>query len=84
MIDSILSIVKSFMDMLNRESSSDEKIKDHSIKLTKDEKKAINYAKQIFDGNEKFKGLDVILPDKLDAKEYKYYIDLRHKFNKYS
>jgi hypothetical protein len=80
----ILNILSNLSEMTNRETSSDEKIKDSSFKNTKNQKKALFYARQIFDGKGKFQGLDVLLKGKLLDKDYSTYIELRHKFNKYS
>ena len=84
MIQAILQIVKELLTMLNRESSSDEKIKDSSIKNVKNYKKAVFFARQIFDGNKKFKGLDVMLEHSLSKEDYEQYLTLRKKFNRFS
>lgn len=89
-IQAILNILSNLSEAFNRESSADEKIKDSSVKSSRNLKKAIYYAKQIFDGKKglskrkKFEGLDVLLKGKLDEKDYNTYLDLRLKFNKYS
>ena len=83
-LDLILQILRNCTEMLNRETSSDEKIKDSSVKTSKDYKKAVFYAKQIFDGKRKFVGLDILLKDKLEPKDYEMYVRLRRSFNKFS
>lgn len=84
MLDLVLQILKNLIEILNRESNSDEKIKKNSIKTAKDYKKAVFYARQIFDGRRNFEGLDMLLKDKLEEKDYETYIKLRKKFNSYS
>lgn len=80
----ILQILKNGTEFLNRETNSDEKIKDNSVKTVKDYKKAVFFARQIFDGKRKFAGLDVLLKDKLSPEDYKMYKKLRESFNKFS
>lgn len=80
----ILQILANLAAFFNRESSADEKIKDSSVKSSKNFKKAILYARQIFDGKKNFQGLDVLLKSKLEEKDYEIYLELRKKFNKYS
>lgn len=81
-----LQILNNISSMLNRETSADEKIKDDSVKNSRDLRKAVVYARQIFDGKKKFrkrfKGLDVLLKGKLDEEDYETYLKLREKFNK--
>ena len=79
-----LQILSNLTELFNRESAADEKIKDTSVKNSKNLKKAVLYARQIFDGKGKFQGLDVLLEGKLDEKDYETYVELRRKFNKYS
>ena len=79
-----LQLLNNISEIFNRESFSYEKIKDNFIKSSKDLKKAIFYANQIFDGKRKFEGLDVLLKGKLEEKDYETYLRLRQKFNKYS
>ena len=47
-------------------------------------RKAVIYARRIFDGYKNFSGIDVIAEKVLDEKQYKYYLEYREKFNKYS
>lgn len=78
-----LKILNQIAEMFNRETSSDEKIKDDSVKSTRDLKKAIKTARLIFDGTNKFQGLDVLAKEKFSAEEYKEYFKLKKKFNRY-
>ena len=80
----IIQILKNGTEFLNRETNSDEKIKDSSVKTVKDYMKAVFFARQIFDGKRKFAGLDVLLKDKLSPEDYKMYKKLRESFNKFS
>lgn len=90
LIQLALKILGNLAEAFNREASSDEKIKDSSVKSSRNLKKAVYYARQIFDGKKglskkrKFEGLDVLLKDKLEENDYKTYLELRLKFNKYS
>lgn len=84
MITAILEIVKNITDFLNRETAADEKTKKTAVQLSKERKKAIFFARQIFDGYKDFVGLDTLLLDKLEEKDYNEYLKLRKKFNKYS
>lgn len=79
-----LKILSNLTEMFDRETSADEKVKDYSLKSGKDLKKAVYYARIIFDGKRKFAGLDVLLKDKLSKNDYEEYLKLRRKFNKYS
>lgn len=83
-IQLVLQIVKELSELINRESASEEKLKDTSVSDFRKSKKAIKYARIMFDGNRKFKGLDLIAKDSLEEKDYKYYLKLRKLFNKYS
>lgn len=84
MISAILEIIKNVTEFLNRETAADEKTKKTAVQLSKERKKAIFFARQIFDGNKNFEGLDTLLSDKLESKDYEEYLKLRKKFNKYS
>ncbi len=84
MIGIILKIVNSFMELLNRETDSDEKIKDDSVRTCRDAKKALKIARLIFDGTGKFAGLDVLAKEKFSESDYKKYTALKKRFNKYS
>lgn len=83
-INIALQIIEHISDFINREAQSDEKIKDTSIKSHRDYKKAMRYARQIFDGTRRFRGLDLLLETALSPDDYKEYLKLRQKFNKFS
>lgn len=84
MISLILEIIKNIVEFWNRESASDEKMKKISVKSTRSLKKAVFYARQIFDGKGDYKGLDLLLQGKLDKQDYEMYLKLRKKFNRCS
>lgn len=84
LIAAALQILKNISEILNRETSADEKIKDESIKSTRNQKRAIVCARRIFDGNRKFEGIDAVASRVLDDRQLKIYLNLREKFNKYS
>lgn len=79
-----LEIIANITSFFDRESAADEKIKDTAVKTSKNTKRAIACARQIFDGSKGFKGLDILLKDKLEEKDYEMYLKLRRRFNKYS
>lgn len=84
LITAAIEILQNISEMLNRETSADEKIKDTAVKSSRNHKKAILYARMIFDGCKHFEGIDMAVKEVLDDKQYKKYLRLREKFNKYS
>lgn len=83
MLSIFLMILNNITEFFNREANSDEKIKDDSVKRSRDLRKAIKIARLIFDGNKKFIGLDVLAKEKFSEVEYKEYTVLKRRFNKY-
>jgi hypothetical protein len=51
---------------------------------SKDSKKAEAAARKIFDGDNKFPGVDVLAKTLFDEKTYKEYLKRKAEYNKYS
>jgi hypothetical protein len=79
-----LQTLKNFSDMANRETSADEQVKDGAVHNSKDSKKAEAAARKIFDGDNKFPGVDVLAKTLFDEKTYKEYLKRKAEYNKYS